>query len=155
MNALCESALLLSDPRILLLCVFCRYSHRQRSYRHVPAEAHGLQREKPRLEEPQSSASHSPGHLCLNRLGLGGLSFTRATSSLVLLQADAGLERPHVRGFRRQSALYFHFTFTFSPRQLNIVNRSCPFQTTLPSPPAQAQTLQVRLKFRTNRQASS
>lgn len=72
--------------------------------------------------------------------GLGGLSFTRATSSLVLLQADDGLEWPHVRGlFRWQSDLLFPLHIHFiSPRQLNIVNRSRPSQMTLPSPPAPA-----------------
>lgn len=101
----------------LLCCVVCRYSHRQRSYRHVPAEAHGLQREKPRIEEPQSSAFCSPGHLCLNRLWpWWAVLFSRAASSLVLLQADGGgLTRSHMRGlFRWQSALYFHSTFTLS-----------------------------------------
>lgn len=59
--------------------------------------------------------------------GLGGLSFTRATSSLVLLRADGGLERLRVRGlFRWQSALYFHSTYTISPRQIDIVRSKRP-----------------------------
>ncbi len=88
--------------------------------------------------------------------GLGGLSFTRVTSSLVLLQADGVLERPmwgDYLGDREPSISAPHSLYLSMSTERR--NRSRPFQTTLPSPPAQSQTLRVRLKFRTNRQASS
>lgn len=123
----------LSDPEFALLCVICRYSHRQRSYRHVPAEAHGLQRGSSRPEEPQSSSSCSPGHLRVNHPGLSwAVLYQRQLSCAAAGKRRACIrERTHVRVlFRWQSALYLHSISLVNRRHRCRLSRMTPVAST-------------------------